>query len=182
MNMNKQTGSALIISLLMLLVMTLLGVTSMSTSTLEEKMAANDRNQKVAFQNSETTLVASEIAVNDADWQNEIYRNTRNVGAADPHYNKVETIAYGSAATWTAGGSCTVTTANNCYIYQLIDEGTGLGDDQGKMVSLFDTYGQSNDSNTPYAKLNITARSTDANQITTATVQSTVRKLALIEK
>lgn len=181
--MNKQNGSALIISLLMLLVMTLLGITSMSTSTLEEKMAANDRNQKVAFQNAETALSKSEDEVIKENWQDVIYRNTKDIGSSnDPYYNNAETVAYYDNGTW-AAGSCKVTSTNNCYVYQLIDDGSGLGDESSKRVSPFDGgYGQADDSNTPYAKLNITARSTDANQVTTATLQSTIKKIALIEK
>lgn len=51
-----QQGSVLVVSLLILLVMTLLGVTAMTTSRLEEKMAINTRQYNLAFQASESAL------------------------------------------------------------------------------------------------------------------------------
>ncbi|MBI3343666.1 MAG: hypothetical protein HY028_02155 [Gammaproteobacteria bacterium] len=55
-----QQGSALVVSLLMLLVMTLLGVTAMMTSRLQEKMAINARQYNLAFQASESALRTGE--------------------------------------------------------------------------------------------------------------------------
>ena len=46
----------LIISLFMLLIMTLVAITSMSTTTLEEKMAGNMRDKNIALQSSEAAL------------------------------------------------------------------------------------------------------------------------------
>ena len=59
----RQQGSALVLSLIILLVMTMIGITALSTSTLEEKMAANDRNQRVAFQTAEAALAEGERVV-----------------------------------------------------------------------------------------------------------------------
>lgn len=52
----QQRGSVLIVSMLILLVMTLLGITAMSTTTLEEKMAGNVRDHNIAFQAAEAAL------------------------------------------------------------------------------------------------------------------------------
>lgn len=57
---HKQRGAVLIISLIMLLLMTILGLAAMRTSLFEEKMAANSRDQTLAFQ-------ATEIALRDAE-------------------------------------------------------------------------------------------------------------------
>ena len=51
-----QRGAALITGLILLIVMTLIAVTGMQTTTLEEKMAGNMRNQDLAFQASEAGL------------------------------------------------------------------------------------------------------------------------------
>lgn len=56
----KQSGSVLIISLIILVAMTLIGITAMRTTVLEEKMAGNMRNKEVAFQAAEATLRAAE--------------------------------------------------------------------------------------------------------------------------
>jgi len=53
---NKQKGIALIMSMIMLLMMTLLGVSAKKTSLMEEKMAGNSRDVALAFQAAETGL------------------------------------------------------------------------------------------------------------------------------
>lgn len=52
----RQRGVVLIISLIMLLIMTLIGLASMQSTTLEEKMAGNYRDLNIAFQAAESTL------------------------------------------------------------------------------------------------------------------------------
>ena len=60
----RERGAVLIVSLILLVVMTLLGVTSMNSTSLEEKMAANTQITTRAFQTAETGL---SIAFNDND-------------------------------------------------------------------------------------------------------------------
>ena len=57
---NKQTGLVLTVSLIMLLLLTLIGVTSTNVTTLEEKMAGNARDQNIAFQAAEAALRGGE--------------------------------------------------------------------------------------------------------------------------
>lgn len=59
----KQTGAALILSLVILVVMTLFGLAGMNTSIMQEKMAANALSTNINFQGAETA--AKEI-INDA--------------------------------------------------------------------------------------------------------------------
>ncbi len=172
--MNKQNGSALIISLLMLLVMTLLGITSMSTSTLEEKMAANDRNQKVSFQNAELTQVDAEDFVLDHDFDIKEHFKERIVDStAVGFYDIGANPNYYDIATWNPGTSC-IAEANNqsgntaCYTIAISSEPPALEVGGG--------YGQFNQANTRYYILNATARSSDSNGATVSMVQSTARK------
>ncbi len=60
-----QRGSALIISLVILIVMTLIGLTGISTSSLEEKMAGNTRDRALAFQAAEAALRDGEAYFDD---------------------------------------------------------------------------------------------------------------------
>ncbi len=53
---SRQTGAALFVGLILLLVMTILGVSGMSTSTLELVMAGNAQAQQQAFQAAETGI------------------------------------------------------------------------------------------------------------------------------
>ena len=55
-----QQGSVLIISLIIMLVLTIVGVSGMKTSLLEEKMAGNLRDSQLAFQAAEATLKQAE--------------------------------------------------------------------------------------------------------------------------
>jgi len=56
----KQAGVALVVSLIMLLLLTLLAVSSMNTTILEEKMAGNYKDRNMAFQAGEAGLRAGE--------------------------------------------------------------------------------------------------------------------------
>jgi len=61
----SQQGSALIISLVILIVMTLIGITGIGTSSLEEKMAGNTRDRALAFQAAEAALRDGETYYDD---------------------------------------------------------------------------------------------------------------------
>lgn len=52
----SQRGAILIVSLLFLLILTMIGVASMQTTTLEEKMAGNMRDRGVALQAAESGI------------------------------------------------------------------------------------------------------------------------------
>jgi len=61
MPMNRRTqihqhGATLIVAMLMLLVLTVLGLTTMSMTRLEERMAGNSRDVNLAFQGAEAGL------------------------------------------------------------------------------------------------------------------------------
>lgn len=63
--MNTQKGVVLISSLVLLLVMTLLGVSAMNTTTLQEKMAGNNLDRERAFQAAEAALRDAEQFLED---------------------------------------------------------------------------------------------------------------------
>lgn len=137
---NKQSGSALIISLVILVVMTLIGITAMGSSTLQERMAGNSRDTALAFQ-------AAEAALRDGEMY---YENTVvSIGAAFDGSN-AGLYPQGSIpnvlddTTWTNSraysGSVDGVTAQPRYIIELlgeIDEGVdnlniqGYGESSG---------------------------------------------------
>lgn len=53
---HRERGAVLIVALLFLVMLTLLGVTAMTSSTMEERMAGNARDNSVAFQAAEAAL------------------------------------------------------------------------------------------------------------------------------
>ncbi|NOX10046.1 MAG: hypothetical protein GXP22_11300 [Gammaproteobacteria bacterium] len=61
----KQQGAVLVVSLMILLVMTLLGLSSMQGTILEEKMSGNMRDRNLALQSSEVAMRDGETFVNN---------------------------------------------------------------------------------------------------------------------
>jgi type IV pilus assembly protein PilX len=59
----RQRGAALFVSLILLLVLTLIGVTAAQMQTVEERMALNDDNHQLALQSGEAVLLDSESAL-----------------------------------------------------------------------------------------------------------------------
>jgi type IV pilus assembly protein PilX len=57
---SSQNGSALIVSLVMLLLISLIGVGSMQSTILQERMASNLQDRNIAFQASERALRVGE--------------------------------------------------------------------------------------------------------------------------
>lgn len=60
MSIRKQDGAVLLVCLVMILILTMIGVASMSNSTLQERMAGGMRDYNVAFQAAEAALRAGE--------------------------------------------------------------------------------------------------------------------------
>ena len=58
--LNYQRGAVLVVGLLLLIVMTVLGISSLKTVTLEERMSANVYDRSLAFQAAEAALRAGE--------------------------------------------------------------------------------------------------------------------------
>ena len=59
-NNQTQHGVVLAVALIMLVLITLLGMSAMRSTIMEERMASNSRNDNVAFQLAETTLRQAE--------------------------------------------------------------------------------------------------------------------------
>ncbi len=62
-NFSRQTGVALIVSLIFLVMLTLIAVTAMRSTSLQERMAGNTRDHMLAFQAAEAALQAAEITL-----------------------------------------------------------------------------------------------------------------------
>lgn len=165
--MRHQRGSALIISLLILLVMTIIGISAMSSSTLEERMAANDRNQKVVFQSAETTLVEAETTLAKADYNSEV--RTALLDNKKGYYSQDDAaFDYFDADAWDPASSCISASDNSCYV---IEESsvTLLPGEAGE-------YGQVSSPERGHQITKITVRSTDPNENTAVILQSSLQK------
>ena len=69
-NAKQQQGAVLAISLIILLVITIVGLSSMSTTTLEEKMAQNFQADTVTFQGAESAITEG---VEDIAFLNDVF-------------------------------------------------------------------------------------------------------------
>lgn len=76
--LKTQKGSVLIISLLLLVVTTLLGLSSMNNTIMEERMAGNLRQQNLSLQSAESSLREAEI------WLSGLNKNTRPEAGVNP--------------------------------------------------------------------------------------------------
>lgn len=67
---SKQSGAVLVMALVMLAVLTLIGVSSMDSSSLELKVASNTQEHDVAFQAAQSIIafVVSDDPANDIDY------------------------------------------------------------------------------------------------------------------
>lgn len=62
-SLHRQSGMVLIVSLFIMVLLIIIGVSGMKVTGLEEKMAGNDRDQSLAFQAAETALREAEMAI-----------------------------------------------------------------------------------------------------------------------
>jgi len=166
---SRHDGSALIVSLLILVVMTLIGITAVSTSGLEERMAGNVRDDQVAFQ-------AAEIALRGAEADIENLASTAGFNGTNGQYPQDSTldISPGSSI-WTGSNS-------KVYSGALGDEKSApryvievLGT-QGKSDPVMGGYG-TNSGIGAVTSFRITARGTGISDKSTVILQSYYGKL-----
>lgn len=114
-NLAYQSGAVLVISLVMLLLLTLIGTTGMQTTSLEEKMVGNMRDQNNAFQIAETVLRAGEAVVQAAVSTTVLdnscaacaggyYDSTTGTACPQPNWQTIDWTDPGVIATYSLGG------------------------------------------------------------------------------
>ncbi|MBK1719526.1 pilus assembly PilX family protein [Thiocystis violacea] len=80
-SIQKQAGVVLVIGLVFLMMMTIVGVTAIQSSTMQEKMAGNVSDRNLVFQNAEAALQAGELQVIDKDCT---FLDSNTAGQPDP--------------------------------------------------------------------------------------------------
>lgn len=109
----RQSGAILFVSLILLLVLTLIGVTAMKTTTLQEKMASSHRQRAIAMQAAEAAVRQAEVwLVNNVtkisdlarfDGSDELYAAVTSAGCAPAHAGL--TWDYRNPAKWSSANS-----------------------------------------------------------------------------
>lgn len=80
---SRQRGMVLIIALIILLSLTILGVASMSTTSMQERMAANEHDRQIAFQAAEAALREGESFVQSNTMDPTMFNNSCTGGLCD---------------------------------------------------------------------------------------------------
>ncbi len=168
----KERGAVLVISLIFLLVMTLIGLTGMKTSVLEEKMTGNSRNQDLAFQAAETGLHGAEryleALVTASDFDGTI-NGLVSEATEDPDYLDSSIWINASSVEYSSGLS--IIGSNPRYIIKLVGQS---GEDKNARLNV-GGYGE----NLPGAKITIfrvTSRGTGGTDNARVTLQTNFGK------
>lgn len=108
MNIKKQKGVVLIVSLVMLLILTLTGMSGMQMTKLDEKMASNHYEKNIAFQATETALKQAEAWISASATEPEA--NDAPVAGQVWNMNKPQeiTVNWADKAKWVSKGTRTI--------------------------------------------------------------------------
>jgi type IV pilus assembly protein PilX len=102
----QQRGAVLIVSLLILILLTLLGLTAIQAGTVHERIAGNTRNLDVAFQAAEAALREAEDRLD-----NPAVPLTNGSVAGWYHWSQAPAPAWKAPATWDANPNIDYTLA-----------------------------------------------------------------------
>lgn len=163
--MHKQQGAALVISLLILIIITIVGVSAMQSTVVEEKMAINANERNRAFQAAETALRHAE--------ENFIMGllNTSNFNGANGLYGQSDNEPNLFSTTWTDtnsraySGSIGYVNTQPRFMVRLMD--TIAGSDVNNMLNIRG-YRRQNIASAITTVFRVTARgtgSTDQSQV-----------------
>ena len=109
---SKQQGAVLFVGLMMLLVMSLIAITSMQSTNLEERMAGNTRDSMVAFQAAEAGLQAGEALLESGTLTLAMFDTDGTDGLYDNAYDMIW-----DAINWTGSDSILHTAFNKPDLY-----------------------------------------------------------------
>ena len=107
----RQKGITLIVGLILLLVMTMLGLTAVQVTTQQERMAGNLRDRNIAFQAAESALREGESALIRC------VIDFNGNGAFDVEANSVDALAFIASAATTAEW-----TEDNSFLFDDFDD------------------------------------------------------------
>lgn len=179
----RQRGVALIVSLILLVVATLIGLAASRSTMLQERMSGNTYDRSLAFQRSESALRAAEAAIS-ANWQIAILNGVDCSPAGGAQCDVVPGDAFtGTSANWVdVAGAYNVNDARTEGIpqYQIHLIGTGAAENS------FGTSDNANSANygaggapDNVAFFRVTARSSDpalSGDRSIVVLQTTVRR------
>lgn len=177
----RQHGVALVMSMVFLMILTIIGVTAMSTSSLEEKMAGNQQNKHSAFQAAEAALRTGEALIGSwaAGAEPDFTLNTAGYyepapGGSTPVWDAVDwKNGCGTAVICLPANSIAGVKTQPRYIIEQLGTVTGSSGGSGSFVVGFAAPPASSGGATMYR---VTARATGATDAAVAELQTVYRK------
>ncbi|KKO47183.1 hypothetical protein WG68_00585 [Arsukibacterium ikkense] len=120
----KQQGAALVVSLLLLLAITLLAVTNMKRTSVQEKMTGNLYDRQLALQQAEAALLVAERILDNAPLPGGPVALINNAGFyAIPDPTQPDRWAPGELVTWVDAPAMNTGLANPArYIVEYMDD------------------------------------------------------------
>ena len=180
----RQQGVALVMAMLFLLILTLIGVSALSSTSMQEKMAGNSQNKHAAFQAAESALIEGESLVQG--WTSSTEPDfTQNVGgfyepAPGSGYPRWKLMDWLDFAPTSATAVLTYTSktiqgikTQPSYIIELLSTISGSTGGTGSLVTGFAPPPATSGSTKMYR---VTARGTGGTDDAMAIVQSVYRK------
>lgn len=171
-NNKSQQGVVLIMSLVILMILTLIGVSSMRTSSLQERMSGNSRDYQIAFEAAELALRAGEDYIKSISTTAD-FNSTGNNGKFLPR-TWSDSDAWRTESNWTSAKTSSVTMANVSgnpeYMIEILDSEYGQIDDPNQ-----GSYGSGGSAT--IGLFRITARGYGKNPNTKVMLQSDFGKL-----
>lgn len=172
---NNQRGFVLVMALVFLALLTIIGVTAMGTTSLEEKMAGNMKDRNLAFQAAETALLAGERWYEIQSTKPVFPDTTRGLYVIDAtsavsNWDNINwstnVVVYPCTPTLTSGCGSGVSKINSQPKYIIEDLGE-LPETKGSIVTPTDYKGKGS------SMARITARGTGGTDAAVSMVQST---------
>ena len=138
-SVSNQSGTALVTSLVMLLIMTMIGVGSLKNTMMQEKMAGNVWDSGAAFQ-------ATEIGLRDAESYIEIQGsiasfNTSTIGllsATDTEFDYLDSAAWDTSSARQSTGEFTAVKEPPYHVIKHVKDTSGPGGNNSIMVRGYD--------------------------------------------
>jgi type IV pilus assembly protein PilX len=176
-SLRRESGAVLVVGLVMVLLMSIIGLSAIRGSNLQESMAGNMRERNVAFQASESALRIGEALVSD-----QVSRPlmTNNQGLYNDTYTTPTTsILTFTEVNWKDAAKVRVTALSlehvsrePTYIVEQLDPDIGIG--AAMEGSAIDLEGMQNTGDiTPYR---VTARGFGASENSVKTLQTTYNR------
>ena len=164
---NVQKGAVLFVGLVMLLVMSLIAITGMQSSILEERMAGNTRDNMVALQAAEAALKAGETLLDSGTLTLDLFDDDGSDGFYDNTFDMIwSTIDWvdSDSRTYTGFNPSNVSSSPRFVIQR-------IGETQVAPKVVLENYGEGDVSKTVQL-FRLTSRGTGGSDNTAVVLQS----------